>query len=274
VGELVLQHGQIELWCGDAAELPIEDDSIACIVTSPPYNVGITYADDASGDARSFNEYWEDVNRWALEMSRVLMEGGRVWLNVAPVVVESPNQARPHSGRTSKARVSLLRGWSNALVGAGLNEIDVIAWVGARGAGTAWGSWQTPSAPNLRGDWEAVVVMCKGDWPRTPPEGLENWHDLLGGWPLLTRNVWQFPPESRELGHPAPFPLELAMRAIRLSTWPGESVLDPFCGSGTTLVAADLLGRKGIGVERSDTYCRIATKRLTQQPLPLFCEDQ
>ena len=64
------------------------------------------------------------------------------------------------------------------------------------------------------------------------------------------------------------------MRVIRLSTWPGESVLDPFCGSGTTLVAADLLGRKGIGVERSDTYCRIATKRLAQQPLPLFCEDQ
>ena len=271
--QLITRHDGLELWCGDAAALPVPDESVACIVTSPPYNVGISYDADEAGDARGFSEYWADAVAWAGEMSRVLVDGGRLWLNVAPVVAESPNPARPHSGRTSKARASLLRGWANTLVDAGLDEVDIVAWVGSRGAGTAWGSWETPSAPNLRGDWEALLVMSKGRWARTPPAGLEGWHDSLGGWPELTRNVWRFAPESRTLGHPAPFPVELAMRAIRLSTWPGEVVLDPFAGSGTTLVAADLLGRHGVGVERSEEYCRIAERRLAQRPLPLFDGD-
>jgi site-specific DNA-methyltransferase (adenine-specific) len=59
-------------------------------------------------------------------------------------------------------------------------------------------------------------------------------------------------------------PVEVARRAIRLSTWPGEVVLDPFAGSGTTLVAARQLGRRAIGVERSERYCSLAVERLAQ----------
>lgn len=272
MADLVFREERLELWCGSATELPMEDGSAACIVTSPPYNVGIAYEDDSTPDARDFEAYWTDAAQWAKEMERVLVDGGRLWLNVAPVVAKTPTPGRHHSGRTAKERVSLLRGWGNVLVGAGFSEVDVVAWVGARGAGTAWGSWQMPSAPNLRGDWEAILVMCKGGWVRESPEGLETWHDTLGSWPILTRNVWTFAPERRVLGHPAPFPIELALRAIRLSTWPGETVLDPFCGSGSTLVAADLVGRHGVGVELSKAYCELAQKRLAQRSLPLFSE--
>jgi site-specific DNA-methyltransferase (adenine-specific) len=64
--------------------------------------------------------------------------------------------------------------------------------------------------------------------------------------------------------HPAPFPVELAQRCIRLSTWPREVVLDPFAGTGTTLVAARQLGRRAIGIEASEAYCAHAVGRLAQ----------
>jgi site-specific DNA-methyltransferase (adenine-specific) len=84
----------------------------------------------------------------------------------------------------------------------------------------------------------------------------------------LCSTVWPLAVASREPGgHPAPFPLELARRCIRLSTWPGEVVLDPFAGTGTTLLAARQLGRRAIGVERSESYCAQAVDRLAQGAL-------
>jgi site-specific DNA-methyltransferase (adenine-specific) len=68
-------------------------------------------------------------------------------------------------------------------------------------------------------------------------------------------------------GHPAPFPVELARRCIRLSTWPGEVVLDPFAGTGTTLLAARQLGRRATGVEVSEAYCFEIVDRLAQRSL-------
>jgi site-specific DNA-methyltransferase (adenine-specific) len=87
----------------------------------------------------------------------------------------------------------------------------------------------------------------------------------VGGWPELCSTVWNLAPAARQRdGHPAPFPLELARRCIRLSTWPGEVVLDPFAGTGTTLLAARQLGRRAIGIERSEAYCLAAIDRLAQ----------
>ena len=93
-------------------------------------------------------------------------------------------------------------------------------------------------------------MACRDGWERTPPAGLEGWRDGLGGWPGLCSTVWNLAPAARVPGgHPAPFPVELARRCIRLSTWPGEVVLDPFAGTGTTLLAARQLGRRAIGIE-------------------------
>jgi DNA-binding CsgD family transcriptional regulator len=92
--------------------------------------------------------------------------------------------------------------------------VDQVAWCSPRGAGTAWGSWASPAAPNLRGDWEAITVACRGGWERTPPPSCEGWRDGVGGWPALCSTVWQLTPARRE-GHPAPFPLELARRCVR-----------------------------------------------------------
>ena len=142
-----------------------------------------------------------------------------------------------------------------------------MAWFSPRVSDTPWVSWASPAAPNLRGDWEAITVACRGGWKRTPPAGCEGWRDGVGGWPALCSTVWQITPAPRTGGHPAPFPLELARRAIRLSTWPGEVVVDPFAVSGTTLLAARQLDRRAIGIEASQAYCELAARRLAQGEL-------
>lgn len=258
----------VTIYHGDCREVGLVEVAAAA-VTSPPYNVGIEY--DVWDDVMP----WVDYRRLAIgsceAIFQALVPTGRAWVNVAPVVQAEPGGAGrngPHSGRSKKKRESLIELWGGALDLTGMSPADVIAWCSQRGSGTAWGSYEMPSAPNVRGDWEAVLWYFKGDFTRTAPPGLEKWRDKIGGWPELVSNVWTIRPESRD-EHPAPFPEELARRCIRLSTWPGEVVFDPFMGEGTTLRAAKNLGRRAIGCDVSERYCEIAARRCAQEVLAL-----
>jgi site-specific DNA-methyltransferase (adenine-specific) len=254
--------GQVTIFCADLQAVDLEAGSVAAVVTSPPYNVGLDY--DTAPDALDWLAYGHMVSAAAGLMHRCLIDGGRAWVNTAvsvPVGVDPTVR-----DRGGKCRVMLAERWAETLAGAGITPVDQIAWCSMRGAGTAWGSWESPAAPNLRGDWESVIVAAKGAWERRAPEGLEDWRDAVGGWAGLCSTVWQIPSAPRD-GHPAPFPVELARRCVRLSTWPGEVVLDPFSGSGTTLLAARQLGRRAIGVEPSERYCALAVTRLAQTAL-------
>jgi len=258
---LVILHAD----CRETGELP----SVACVVTSPPYNVGMPY--DTHNDAMSWGAYGELAKGAAVAIAKALVEpGGRAWVNVVPVVPAEQVAGRVHSGYCARRRVNLLGLWLAALEDAGLGLWDIVSWATpGRGPGTAWGSWATPAAPNLRGEWEAVLAAYKGTWAREAPSTMKNWRDDLGGWPSLVSNVWRIQPINSP-GHPAPFPVALASRAVRLSTWPGEIVLDPFMGTGSTLVAARALGRRAIGIEVSERYCEMAARRLSQGTLALF----
>jgi DNA modification methylase len=251
--------GQVVLYCADFRAVDLPAGSVAAVVTSPPYNVGLDY--DETSDVLAWPQYWNLAGDAATVMAGALVDGGRAWVNTA---VSIP--ADPDGSRVAKARVMLAHRWAAALNAAGLDLVDQVAWCSARGAGTAWGSWESPSAPNLRGDWESLLVACCGSWERVPPEWAEDWRDGVGGWAALCSTVWHITPARRD-GHPAPFPVELARRCVRLSTWPGEIVFDPFAGSGTTLIAARQLGRRAIGVERSERYCELAVTRLAQTGL-------
>jgi DNA methylase len=273
--------GQVTIWCADLRDVPGSElsESAACVVTSPPYNVGLAYDSDDHGDTLAWDEYWRLADAAAVVMARALVPGGRVWVNTAVSVPEAPTAAGPHAGRSGKRRVLLARGWADALeLGGGLVLVDQVSWPSVRAGGCAWGSWQSPAAPNLRGDHELITVACRDTWERRPPPGMAGWQDTVGGWEALCSTVWPVPTVGgrippglntpcRVCGHPAPMPVEVARRCVRLSTWPGETVLDPFAGSGTTLLAARQLGRRAIGVERSERYCELAVARLAQTGL-------
>lgn len=222
----------------------VDSDSVSCIVTSPPYNVGIKYDDYV--DFVPWEEYGQMASDAAEAMARVLMPGGRAWVNVQPTV--------PHKPGDNSERVDLECIWKVNLLSAGLRYRDTVAWVQDSFDGAcAWGSWLRPSAPNQRGGWESIICVYKDHWKRTPPDKYKNWkderHALGGDWGNdLCRNVWKIKPARASESAPAPFPVEIPARAIRLSSWPEEHILDPFGGSGTTARVADELGRVGISV--------------------------
>lgn len=237
-----------------------------CTVTSPPYNVEIDY--DGHVDAMPWPAYVELATEVCHGIAAT-QPHGRTWVNIAPIVPAQAIPAGDHSGRGSNPRRSLLAIWDRALEASGHGPWDYVAWATpGRGPGCAWGSWESPAGPNMRGEWETIIAAYTGpSWSRETPPEWRGKKDDVGGWIDLTTNVWRIQPQARgpETGnHPAPFPTALAMRCIRLSTWPGETVLDPFMGSGSTLVAARNLGRSAVGIDLSERYCEIAARRLDQ----------
>lgn len=118
---------------------------------------------------------------------------------------------------------------------------------------------------------EMIVVMFKEQWQKQQKGISDITREEFLEW---TNGVWTFSGESRKkVGHPAPFPIELPRRCIKLFSYVGDVILDPFVGSGTTLLACLQLNRIGIGVEVSESYCALAVKRLrtilNQPKLPL-----
>lgn len=244
-------HPTIRL-VADSRKIPLRDEVVACVVTSPPYNVGIPNYPSGYKDWAPWTVYYAKARLWAREMGRILVPGGRCWLNIQPTVPETP-------GIPSGARVNLMHLWMEALTEAGLTYRDTIAWVQDSFDGAcAWGSWCRPSAPNLRGSHEMILLYHKGPWKRTPTPALSKWQDdregLGGDWVDLVRNVWKINPANNATGNEAyrgkkavaAYPIELPARAIRLSTWPHELVVDPFAGRGTTGWAAEALGRRSV----------------------------
>lgn len=254
---------------GNALSLPFRSETVDCIVTSPPYNCGMEYA----GVSDSFDpgEYEAMAQGAAGEMARVLKPGGRLWLNCLHNLptYDDLDLLREAKG-TGKKPAQMLGERANPFLlwqvelSKHLKYRDVVVWsqVGADAA-TAWGSALSPNAPNLRGRWEPILLMFKDTWKRGRVERNEmTWEQF----PTYTRNVWEMPSAPRN-GHPAPFGQELPRRCILLSTWPGDVVLDPFVGSGTTVKVAKDLGRVGVGADLSFKYCEMSRNRSAQEVL-------
>jgi len=116
------------------------------------------------------------------------------------------------------------------------------------------------SAPFVIAPVEVIVVLYKKTWEKTRKGKSDITRDEFIEW---TNGVWNFSGESRSrIGHPSPFPVELPKRCMKLFSFVGDTVLDPFLGSGTTLIACLETNRAGIGVEINRNYCELAVRRL------------
>ncbi len=234
------------VYCQSAESLPLPDASIALAFTSPPYNVGKDYDDNLS-----LSGYLKLIERVGREVLRVLKPGGRYVINVANL------------GR--KPYIPMHAYFYHLHMGIGFLPMGEIIWQKGKGSNgnCGWGSWRSARSPRLRDLHEYLLVFAKGGFSR-PDRGQS---DLdAGEFMEATLSVWNIPPVSaRKIGHPAPFPIELAERVIRLYSYVGDVILDPFAGSGTTCLAARRLGRHYVGVEREESYCQLAEKRLAEE---------
>lgn len=239
-----------KILCKDSREMnELPDRSVHLMVTSPPYNVGKEYDEDLD-----LGEYLEMLGAVFSETFRVLVDGGRACVNIANV------------GR--KPYIPYHKHIIDAMERAGFRMRGEVIWVKGAGAGasTAWGSWRSASNPTLRDVHEYIMIFSKGPFGR----------DAKGKNPTIsrdefleyTKSVWSFYPESaRRAGHPAPFPVELPLRCIKLYTFEGDTVLDPFCGVGTTCLAAMGSGRHYVGLDISEEYTGMARARLEKPAL-------
>jgi len=247
---------------GDARHLDfLPDNSVALVVTSPPYFVGKDYELDVDRPEvpASYGEYLKLLHEVFAECVRVLEPGGRIAVNVA-------NLGRKPYRSLSSDVVRILQDELGLLLRGEVIWRKSEATTGS----CAWGSFRSASNPVLRDVTERVIIAGKGRFDRArsvkkreadglPFENTVNSDEFMAA----TIDVWDIPPESaRRVGHPAPFPVELPERLVHLYTYKDDLVLDPFMGSGTTLVAAAKLGRRYVGCDLDPDYVAIARERV------------
>lgn len=222
------------------------DGSVDLIVTSPPYNVDIDYG--AHADGIDYPAYLEWTEGWLRRCFDWLKPDGRMCLNI-PLDKNKNGHQSVGADITTMAK-SIGYGYHSTIV---WNEGNI-------SRRTAWGSWLSASAPYVIAPVELIVLLYKSSWKKSrrgesdiDPREFKEW----------TSGVWTFNGEKKSrVGHPAPFPPELPTRCIKLFSYVGDLVLDPFVGSGTTLIAAERERRCGIGVDIDPSYVELATERL------------
>lgn len=225
----------------------INENSIDLIVTSPPYNVDIQY--NSHDDKMSYEDYLSFTREWILKCYKLIKDDGRFCLNI-PL---DKNKGGQQSVCADITTIAKQVGWQYH---------STIVWneqnISRR---TAWGSWLSASAPYVIAPVEVIVVLYKKHWKKT--SGTRKSDITRKEFMEWTNGVWNFMGESKKrIGHPAPFPVELPRRCIKLFSFVEDTILDPFLGSGSTLLACIQTGRKGIGVEIDKGYCELTKKRL------------
>lgn len=277
--KLYFHRGPIRLYNDDFLTTScVEEGTVDLIVTSPPYNVDITY--NSYDDEISYERYLAFSEEWFSKAYRLAKGDGRFCLNI-PLDINKGGQQSVCADLTTIAKKA---GWKYH---------STIIWneqnISRR---TAWGSWMSPSAPYVIAPVEVIVVLYKERWKKIDTSkksditrdeflawtnGVWNFGDESGDesghplsspvdFPSWSRAIWEFSGESKKkVGHPAPFPVELPRRCIKLFTYVGDTVLDPFVGSGATLLACLQTQRTGIGVDIDQRYCELSVQRLIKE---------
>ena len=224
----------------------IPDNSIHLMITSPPYNVGKEYDNDLT-----LTEYEELLSSVFSETYKKLVTGGRACINIANI------------GR--KPYLPLHALVINIMLKLGFLMRGEIIWdKSASGGGScAWGSWMSASNLVLRDYHEYILVFSKESYSKNKSQAKKD-TILKEDFIQWTKSIWTFPAvNAKRIGHPAPFPVELPHRLINLYSYENDVILDPFCGSGTTCLAAVQNNRYYIGYDINKDYIDLSRKRIS-----------
>lgn len=228
----------------------IVEESIDLIVTSPPYNLNIDYK--SCNDAQPYEEYLKFTKTWLKRCLKWLKNDGRMCLNIPLDKNKGGHQSvGPDIIEIAKK--------------VGFKYHSTVIWnEGNISKNSAWGSWMSASCPYVIAPVELIVLLYKGEWKKQ--SGSKQSDITRNEFISWTNGVWIFKGESkRKIGHPAPFPVELPRRCIKLFSYVGDTVLDPFMGSGSTVIAAKQNNRHGIGIDFEIDYCQLAMERILKE---------
>lgn len=256
------------LHAGDARNLSwIPDESVHLVVTSPPYWTLKQYKENRDGqlgDLGDYDQFLDELDKVWRECARVLVGGGRICCVVGDVCISRRQGGRHyiaplHADIQARARKN------------GLDCLTPIMWHkitnGANEAdGNGAGFYGKPYQPGaiVKNDIEYILFLRKGSAYRSPSP-LQKVLSMLTKEEMQSwlRSLWtDIPGASTRDGHPAPFPIQLAERLIKLFSFAGDTVLDPFVGTGSTSLAALQAGRNSIGNEIEPAYIELAYAKL------------
>ena len=255
---------------GDCTEVMKEmpDSFVDLIVTSPPYGVNIKY--DVHDDDMEINQYLDFTRNWMTEAYKVLKDDGRIAVNI-PYEIN-----RQEKG----GRIFLVSEVYQVMKQIGFKFygiVDLEEDSPHRSKTTAWGSWMSPSSPYIYNPKECVILAykkhhikkVKGEpqWKGEPIQTEEGKNKMLyteqdkKEFMELVFGQWKYLNDSRPMTK-ATFSMDIPTKAIKILTYKNDIVMDPFNGSGTSCVAAEILDRRWIGIELSENYTKIATERI------------
>jgi modification methylase len=267
--EIVTTHRLIR---GDARQMSfIEDGSVHLVVTSPPYWTLKRYNDNEAqlGHVTDYEVFLKELTKVWKEAYRVLTPGGRLVCVVGDVCLSRRQHGR-HVVVPLHADICVI------CRKIGFDNLNPIIWHKIANAtyevnnGTKF--LGKPYEPNaiIKNDIEFILMQRKPGGYRQPTDKQRRSSIISkDDYDKWFRQFWNITGASTKQ-HPAPFPLELAYRLIRMFSFWGDTVLDPFCGSGTTMIAAMKCNRNSIGIEVDEEYCNIATNRLKDENQNLF----
>jgi site-specific DNA-methyltransferase (adenine-specific) len=258
----------------DAVDLSfIADESVHLVLTSPPYWNLKEYNphERQLGHIADYEEFLENLRKVWLETFRVLVPGGRLVCVVGDVCLSRKRNGR-HLVMPLHADIQVM------CRKMGFDNLNPIIWHKISNAvfeaNTSSKFLGKPYEPNaiIKNDIEFILMQRKPGAYRSPSEHQREESripkDKFNEW---FRQIWTIPGESTR-NHPAPYPLELAQRLVRMFSFVEDTVLDPFSGTGTTLLAAIKYVRNSIGVEIDGNYIRAAYQRLLRAEKDLFAE--
>ncbi len=257
---------------GDARDLSfLNDESVHLVVTSPPYWNLKRYNENPEqmGHIQDYETFLHELEKVWKHVLRILVPGGRLVCVVGDVCVARRNFGR-HLVFPLHADICVI---CRRL---GFDNLNPIVWHKIANASyeVANGSkfLGKPYEPNaiIKNDMEFILMQRKPGGYRKPSDSQRDTSRIeKGEFDQWFQQIWSIPGASTK-HHPAPFPVELATRLVRMFSFTGDTVLDPFCGSGTTMIAALRTGRNSIGVDIDPEYCRMTARYLKAESANLF----